>query len=223
MTSRRVAIYGGTFDPVHNGHLEVARGVLKLFELDQIIFVPACVPPHKRNAKLTSPFHRFAMLALATEMDQHLLVSTVELDAPDRPYAVDTVERMRAEVGVESELFFLVGADSWLEIKTWRDWQRLLTLCNFIVMARPGYELTGEVIGDMPVPVLNVLGQGCRQWDMMKMPNASPHVYLTDAVQLNISAVQIRAALKAGDIAGAAEMLPAPVAAYIEKHRLYID
>lgn len=220
---RRVAIYGGTFDPVHNGHLEVARQVLRLFELDELVFVPACVPPHKRNAKLMSPFHRFAMLALATEMDQGLLVSTIELDAPDRPYAVDTVERMRAQVGEQTELFFLVGADSWLEIKTWRDWQRLLRLCNFIVMTRPGYELTRAAIGDLPIPVLNVLGRGCRQQDMMKMPNQSPHAYLTDEVRMDVSAVQIRTAIKRNDFASVRHMVPPQVAAYIEKHRLYID
>jgi nicotinate-nucleotide adenylyltransferase len=223
MMSRRVAIYGGTFDPVHNGHVEVARRVLKLFELDEIVFVPACVPPHKRNANITSPFHRFAMLALATEMDQGLLVSTIELDAPDRPYAVDTVERMRAELGDQTELFFLVGADSWLEIKTWREWRRLLTLCNFIVMTRPGYELTQEAIAGMPIPVLNVMGRDCPKQDMMKMRNESPHAYLTDAVQSDICAVRIRAAIKRNDFAGVMHMLPAQVAAYIEKHRLYID
>src|SRR2546425_9991297 len=116
MVRRRAAIYGGTFDPVHNGHVEVARRVLKLFELDEVIFVPACVPPHKRNANITSAFHRFAMLALATEADQQLLVSTLELDAPERPYAVDTVARMKVE---GERLFFLVGADSWAEITTW--------------------------------------------------------------------------------------------------------
>ena len=223
MKSRRAGVYGGTFDPVHNGHIEVARRVLKLFELDEIVFVPACVPPHKRNAKLTSPFHRFAMLALATEMDRDLLVSTIELDAPDRPYAVDTVERMRAQVGEQTEMFFLVGADSWLEIKTWRDWQRLLSLCNFIVMTRPGYELTQEAIADLPIPVLNVLGKSSRPQDTMKMPNKSPHAYFTDAVRLDVSAVQIRTAIKSNDFASVRHMVPPQVAAYIEKHRLYKD
>src|SRR5205823_8048257 len=124
---RRVAIYGGTFDPVHNGHVEVARQALKLFELDEVIFVPACVPPHKRNVNLTSAFHRFAMLALATEADQRLLVSTTELDAPEQPYAVETVERMLCALSDETELFFVMGADSWLEIKSWHQWRRLLS------------------------------------------------------------------------------------------------
>src|SRR4030095_13536256 len=95
MALRRVAIYGGTFDPVHNGHLEVARRVQQLFEIDEVIFVAACVPPHKRNANITSAFHRSAMLALATEEDQKLRVSTIELDAPELPYAVETVARMK--------------------------------------------------------------------------------------------------------------------------------
>src|ERR1044072_7380419 len=153
MARRRVGIYGGTFDPVHNGHLEVARGVLDLFELDEVIFVPACVPPHKRNASITSAFHRFAMVALATEADQRLLVSTVELDAPDRPYAVDTVERMRETFGEQTVLFFIIGADSWLEITTWKDWQRLLTLCHLIVVSRPGFDLANYDREKIPVPV----------------------------------------------------------------------
>ena len=222
MASRRVAIYGGTFDPVHNGHLEVARRVLQDFSLDEVVFVPACVPPHKRNASITSAYHRFAMLALATEMDQRLLVSTAELDAPDRPYAVDTVERMRSKLGAETELFFLVGADSWLEIKSWYEWKRLLTLCNFIVMTRPGYELKKAAVAEMPIPIVNCYGVGCRQWGNMRSANEKPQAFLTDAVNSDVSAIRVRAAVKAGDLV-VKSMVPPPVAAYIEKHRLYKD
>src|SRR2546423_14681941 len=155
MALRRVAIYGGTFDPVHNGHIEVARRVLELFRLDEGVCVPACVPPHKRNANVTSVFHRFAMLALATEADQRLLVSTIELDAPEQPYAVETVERMRNALGAETELFFLMGADSWLEIRSWHQWKRLVSMCNFIVVTRPGNELDAVVHVAMPVSVIN--------------------------------------------------------------------
>src|SRR5215813_11505624 len=144
MRPGRAAIYGGTFDPVHNGHLKVARGVQKLFELDEVILIPACVPPHKRGAGITSAFHRFAMLALATEHDKRLTVSTAELDQPDRPYAVDTVARMQEKLGSDCRLFFVMGADSWSEITTWREWQRLLTMCDHIVVTRPGYELPAD-------------------------------------------------------------------------------
>src|SRR6266542_409860 len=145
MALRRAAIYGGSFDPVHNGHIEVARRVLELFELDEVIFVPACMPPHKRNAGITSAFHRFAMLALATEHDEGLRISTIELDAPERPYAVETVAGVQNQIGSTGRLFFMMGADSWSEITTWHEWQRLLKMCDLIVVTRPGYELSESV------------------------------------------------------------------------------
>lgn len=221
MALRRVAIYGGTFDPVHNGHIEVARRVLQLFKLDEVIFVPACVPPHKRNANVTSVFHRFAMLALATEADQRLLVSTIELDAPEQPYAVETVERMSKALGPETELFFLMGADSWLEIRSWHQWQRLLSLCNFIVVTRPGYEIESGSHIDMPINVVNNFGRGCRQLINASSHNETPHAYLTDAVQSEVSATRIRAAVQSHDTAALQTMVPIAVADYIEKYGLY--
>src|SRR5258708_31143084 len=119
MALRRAAIYGGTFDPVHNGHIEVAGRILELFELDEVIFVPACVPPHKRGAGITSAFHRFAMLALATQHDARLRLSTIELEAPDRPYAVDTVERMQSAIGSSRRVFLLVCAGSLAGMTSW--------------------------------------------------------------------------------------------------------
>jgi len=221
MLLRRVAIYGGTFDPVHNGHLEVARRVLELFELDEVIFVPACVPPHKRNANITSAFHRFAMLALATEMDQRLLVSTIELDAPAQPYAVETVERMRNALDPETELFFLMGADSWLEISSWHEWHRLLELCHFIVVTRPGFDLRKVDHSKMPTPIVDVLGRERRQLTTMHDRTEEPHILLTDAAMVDISATKIRAAAQSDDSAALKTMVPPRVADYIEKYGLY--
>jgi cytidyltransferase-like protein len=107
----RVALYGGTFDPVHDGHLAVARGLSGLFGFGQVLFIPAHHAPHKRGTPPTSPWHRHAMLALATQGEPAFRVSTVELDAPGRPYTVETVARLRAESGGR-RLFFLMGADS---------------------------------------------------------------------------------------------------------------
>jgi nicotinate-nucleotide adenylyltransferase len=221
MALRRVAIYGGTFDPVHNGHLEVARRVLELFELDDVVFVPACVPPHKRNANITSAFHRFAMLALATETDQSLQVSTIELDSPGEPYAVETVERIRRTLGDQTELFFLMGADSWLEITSWHEWQRLLRMCHFIVVTRPGFEIEGVDYSNMSIPVLNVLGDDCRDWPNMKSEMKSPHVLLSNAANVDVSATIIRAAARVHDLDKLKSMVPPAVANYIEKYNLY--
>lgn len=213
MGLRRIGIYGGTFDPVHNGHVEVARNVLELFELDELIFVPACVPPHKRNTKLTSAFHRFAMVALATEADQRLLISTIELDAPDRPYAVDTVARLQDS---ERRLFFIIGADSWSEITTWRDWQRLVQMCDLIVVTRPGYVIEPKVDSFADV----------RGWEKAKVlelivDDTTPRVFVTDIAMIDVAATEIRAAARADDFDELKRMVPPAVAGYIEKHGLY--
>src|SRR6185369_13715853 len=186
MGMRRVGIYGGTFDPVHNGHLEVARRVLELFELDEVIFVPACVPPHKRNVKLTSAFHRFAMVALALSADHRLLVSTIELDAPDRPYAVDTVAGMQNET---RRLFFIVGADSWSEITTWHEWRRLVEMCDLIVVTRPGYAVEAKVDN-----FVDARGLGRDEIFEMVERQTNPRVFLTDIAMIDVAATEIRGA-----------------------------
>jgi nicotinate-nucleotide adenylyltransferase len=218
MGAKRAAIYGGTFDPVHNGHLKVARCVQKLFGLDEVVLIPACVPPHKRDAGITSAFHRFAMLALATEGDANVSVSTAELDQPDRPYAVDTVARMQQELGRDCRLFFVMGADSWSEITTWREWQRLLTMCDHIVVTRPGYELPADRVRGS---VIDVRGQDAAAIPAVVDQSQSPQVFVTDAVFENVSATAIRAAARNGRRSELTTMVPPEVANYIEKYELY--
>jgi len=215
MALRRIGIYGGTFDPVHNGHIEVAHGVQQLFELDQVIFVPACVPPHKRNAKITSAFHRFAMLALATGQDQNLHISTLELDAPELPYAVETVERMKTD---SARLFFMIGADSWAEIPSWHEWRRLLQMCDLIVITRPGYE-----IDRTPARAADLIDLRNRDRGAVSeaLEAKQPRVFLTNVAMIDISATRIRASARANDGAALRAMVPAAVAEYIEKYDLY--
>lgn len=220
MARRRAAIYGGTFDPVHSGHLEVAGRVLELFDLDEVIFVPACVPPHKRGAGITSAFHRFAMLALATGHDQRLRLSTVELDAPERPYAVDTVERMQQAVGSSHRLFFLIGADSWAEITAWYDWQRLLKMCDLIVVTRPGYDMERSEPPDVAT-IVDVRGMSSREISERLSADTGPRVFLTDAAMVDVSATRIRAEAQSGQMKELRANVPAEVASYIEKYELY--
>jgi nicotinate-nucleotide adenylyltransferase len=217
MGAKRAAIYGGTFDPVHNGHLKVARGVQKLFGLDEVILMPAYVPPHKRGAGITSAFHRFAMLALATEHDEGLTISTAELDQPDRPYAVDTVAYMQETLGSDCRLFFVMGADSWSEITTWREWRRLLTMCDHLVVTRPGYELPTD---DVRGKVVDVRGKNNVAIQAIVEASQSPQVFVTDTVFEDVSATAIRAAAKNGQ-AELTNMVPREVAHYIEKYELY--
>ena len=217
MPLRRVAIYGGSFDPVHKGHVEVARGVLQLFELDEVLFVPACVPPHKSG--VSSAFHRFAMLALATQEHARLRLSTIELDEPNRPYAVDTIERLQSEIGSNSRVFFLIGADSWSEITTWHEWRRLLKMCDLVVVTRPGYELSGNA----PEVARVVDGRGMSQPQISELlgSDSGPRVFLTDVAMVDVSATAIRAAARSAEMERLREMVPAPVASYIQKYELY--
>ena len=194
---KRIALYGGTFDPVHVGHLEIARRVSEIFEIDRVIFIPAQMAPHKIGRPVTEPIHRHAMLALATQDDPRLVVSTFELDDPDRRYTVDTVEHFQRELN-SAELFFIMGADSWSEITTWREWERLLTMTNHIVVTRPGYESSKAHVG----------AYGSR-------------VHFTDAVMNDVSATNIRRLASEGRYEELVNLLPGPVLQYVKKYQIY--
>ena len=195
---KRIALYGGTFDPVHSGHLEIARKVSTVFEIEKVIFMPAQVAPHKVGRPVTEPLHRYAMLALATQDDPRLVVSTFELDEPNRRYTVDTIEHFQRVLNDSTELFFIMGADSWSEITTWREWERLLTMTNHIVVSRPGFELTKDHVG--------------------------PHgdrIFFTDVVMNDVSATNIRRLASEGRTDELVNLLPGPVLEYIRKYRIY--
>lgn len=227
---KRIALYGGTFDPVHAGHLAVAEKILKLFALDEVVFVPAHVAPHKREREVSPPLQRYAMLALATQHEPRFLISTIELDAPEKPYTVDTLARMREKFGEGARLFFVMGADSWEEIETWREWRRVLALTDHIVMARPGHELdsahlpaevTARIVDTRGVSESDVANLLCGD----KAPDGMSKIYLTDAATVDLSATAIRRAVREEGAAAAnlGEMLPPSVADYIKKYSLYKD
>jgi len=216
---KRIAIYGGTFDPVHAGHLEIARRVLQLFEIDEFLFVPAWVAPHKLNRDVSQALHRYAMLALATKADPRLYVSTFELDVPGRQYTVDTLADMRARFGESANLFFVMGADSWAEITTWREWRRLLTLANLIVVTRPGHEISTEQVGaEVARSVVDLRGDSDGKDGGA---SDSRRIFLTDAVMLDVSASEIRRAARENESEKLDRLVPPEVAEYIRKYRLY--
>lgn len=221
MEQLRLALYGGTFDPVHNGHLAVAKAVCRLFALDEFWFIPAYIAPHKRAVPSASPFHRFAMLALATQPEARFRLSTVELEAPERPYTIDTLTRLRAKYDDSARLFFVMGADSWLEIETWRDWQRVLETVDHIVVARPGYELrTDHVLAKVGARIVDLRGRGAAEVQQALGANREKGIFLTDIVQEDVSATEVRRVVREAPEA-LDELVPKPVADYIRKHKLY--
>ena len=230
MAQRRVAIYGGSFDPVHDGHLALARELVGLFGFGELHFVPAHHAPHKRTSRPTSAWHRFAMLALATQGDAALRVSSVELDAPERPYTVETISRLRAELGDDGvRLFFVMGADSWAEITTWREWERLLSMADTVVVTRPGYELSlGHVTEEIRRRMRDVRGASRVEIERAVGEDAGPSIFFSDAVKLAVSSTDVRGAARelsktSGAVAAGSLPVPAAVAGYIEKYRLYTD
>ena len=214
---KRIALYGGTFDPVHLGHLAVARRVSQIFEIDELLFVPAWIAPHKRLREVTPALHRYAMLVLATQGDPGLRISRFELEAPHRSYTVETLAHFESEFGSGAELFFVMGADSWSEIQTWKDWERLLTMTNHIVMTRPGYELQlAGMSQDVQARLVDM-----RRSSRKEAAAPGKHIFFSDAVQLDISATDIRDAAGADRFDQLLKLVPEPVANYIIKYELY--
>ena len=219
---KRIALYGGTFDPVHIGHMAVAQGLLQLFALDEVLFIPAHVAPHKRAVAVTPPLHRYAMLALATQATAALRISAVELEAPERPYTVETLARLQNELGQEARLFFVMGADSWAEITTWRDWQRVLLMSDHIVVTRPGYDLSAdEVTPEIRERIVDLRCMEPAEIARLLEESGGPKIYVTDAVFLDVSATGIRKLIREGPSDEWRALVPPPVADYIRKYRLY--
>jgi nicotinate-nucleotide adenylyltransferase len=212
----RIAFYGGSFDPVHNGHLTIARKLGEVFQLEEFVFIPAFHAPHKKKKRVSSGFHRYAMLALATANIEKIKVSTIELDSPERPYSIETLSKLKSELEETHEIFFVIGADSWQEITTWRDWENLLKLVNFIVVTRPNYEISfSHVSEEIGKRIIDLRNNG----EFTANEN-DPRIYITDCVQLDISATKIRSLIVEKSKVWQ-KFVPEEAAKYIEKYELY--
>jgi nicotinate-nucleotide adenylyltransferase len=219
---RRVALYGGTFDPIHLGHLEVARRLQELFALAEVLFIPAYVPPHKRKLNVSRALHRYTMLALATQHDERLRVSTIELDAPEQPYTVETLGRIGAAFGEATDVFFVMGADSWAEITTWHQWERVLNASHHIVVTRPGYEIATTHVGaDVRDRIIDLRGLEQRELSARLQDSGEARIYFTDAVNADVSATKIRELAANANREQLSTLVPPPVADYILKYELY--
>ena len=213
---KKIAFYGGTFDPVHCGHITVARRLIEIFSLDEFVFLPAYHAPHKSERKPTSAYHRFAMLALATLGQLRITVSTLELEHGDKRYTVDTLPEILAKFP-DDEIYFVMGADSWADIRTWRDWERVLLMTNHIVVTRPGYTISVDHVTDAVRERIVDLRDGAE----VKHSRRDATIYITDAVKMDVSATGIRDDIREDDRLDREDDVPEEVAKYIEKYELY--
>jgi len=203
----RIAILGGTFDPIHNGHLAAAQSVAETFQVDEVHFVPAFSPPHKQSSGITSPFHRFAMVALATLSIERFRTSTIEVDALERRYTVETLETMK-KAYPDSEFLFIIGTDMYQEIETWKNFRRLFELAHLVIVNRPGFPFREDVA---PFQILN-------EKQKVTLPRNTSVFYLP-FVQQPISSTEIRGDCRKG--AEVRQWLPPLVWSYIERNKLY--
>jgi len=142
---QRIGLFGGTFDPVHNGHLAVADRVQQAFQLDKIWFIPAPSPPHKKEGHDTRQLSSFAdravMLELALAGRKNVILSRIETELPAPSYTIQTLKEIRLRLGREATLFFIIGVDAFMEIATWKSYRQLPALASFVVISRPAYQL----------------------------------------------------------------------------------
>ena len=219
LKERRIGAYGGTFDPIHTGHIEIARALAANFEMDRLLLIPAARPPHKHADSISDVYHRYAMAVLATIDDPRIMVSTIEMEAPERPYTFETVERLKAAYGTQVRLFLIIGADSFEEIHAWREPARLFDETDIIVTARPGCEIRASSLpAGCRSKILDLRGRKSVIEDA-EGEDSRRSVYLTDYVKMEISSTEVRHRIREGcTIDG---LVPSEVVGYIEKYEIY--
>jgi len=190
-------IMGGTFDPIHLGHLVTAEEVRDYFQLDEVVFVPSARPPHKIGQEITNPEHRYLMVVLATITNPFFRVSRIELERVGPSYAVDTLRFFRELWGSGSEIYFITGADAFAQISSWNNPEELFRLCTFVAATRPGYKMVG-------------MEEKYRQ-----------RVKMIEVSALAISSSEIRRRVKKGE--SVKYLVPEAVENYVKKTGLYIN
>jgi len=198
-----VGLMGGTFDPIHMGHLVTAEEARQQFDLNYVVFVPTGMPPHKDGEQVTLPEHRYLMTTLAVMSNPSFYVSSVEMDSEGPAYTIDTVRHFSFGEKEIPELFFITGADAILDIFTWKDYEELLRLCTFIAVSRPGYSLE---------KFRETLDKHC--------PGMKHKVHLLEIPALAVSSTFIRERVALGKTIK--YLTPEPVEQYIKKHGLYV-
>lgn len=196
-----IGVLGGTFDPVHNGHLTVAEVVRKRLNLAEVIFVPAGQPWLKADKPITPAKHRLQMLRLSLAGKPYFKISTLEIERAGPSYTIDTIIELRSKINARDELFFILGQDNLAQLPQWREPSRLIQLCYLVAVSRPG----------PPRPNLKILEAS--------LPGISQRVMLMDEPQVNISASEIRDRVARG--LSIRHLVSEPVNRYIKENRLY--
>lgn len=223
----RRGLIGGTFNPIHLGHLISAVEIIDLFALEQVLIIPCALPPHKKHSELIAPHYRLAMASLATASNDKLVVSSIEVERGGESYTIDTIKALKQGGGEELQLYFIVGVDVFADLASWKEVDNLLTSSHFVVTNRPGYDeskllerLKREVTSRYPQIRFNLKdedgGEPIREISVEGSPYS---IFLTHIPSLEISSTEIRRRVAQGR---PIKYLVTPeVEDYIMQHKLY--
>jgi len=216
-----VGLLGGTFNPIHNGHVAIARQAREVLALDRVVLIPTGDPPHKPHENLAAAKDRFEMVRLAIASDRSLSISDVEVRRSGKSYTIDTIRLLQQEYGPDARLFFLIGLDAFLEFPTWRDPATLLTLCSFVVLSRPG--LSFQALSGFPlipsIPHASLVELDAGRSVRLDVPVGAQSLICLRLPPNSVSASDIRARIAQG--APTAKLLPPVVESYILQHHIY--
>ena len=218
----RLGLLGGSFNPIHHGHLGIARRAYEELGLSQVLFVPTGDPPHKRDGTLAPAQDRYEMVRLAIAQDPCFRISPIEIERKGKSYSFDTVQALQEQYGAGTDLYFLIGLDAFLDFATWKEPHALLMACHFVVISRPGQSFRS--LQTLPMlPLLDPLGlaeldEGKRNRLDIALPS-SPGIVCLSLPPCSISASDIRERIRNG--MSLANLLPVPVESYILRRQLY--
>ena len=212
----RVGLLGGTFDPVHNGHLAIAAHARKQCRLDAVVFIPAANPPHKKPQAITAWHHRRRMLDLACGGGSGYYVTSLEAERRGLSYSVDTLHALKDYFPSETELFFIIGSDSFVDLPTWKEPERLMEFANLVVVSRWSQDATAmENILSRFFPAYRAVDAE----NIYRRGKYHGAIILLDMAPVAISATGVRESVRQEK--SIRELVPAAVAAYIEENGLY--
>lgn len=217
----KLGLLGGSFNPVHHGHLAIARQTREVLGLDQILFIPTNHPPHKPNGSLAPAQDRYEMVRLAIASDPSLAISDVEIRRPGKSYSIDTIRLLQQEHGARTQLFFLIGLDAFLDFPSWREPLTLLELCPFVVLSRPG--LSFRSLSTMallpPIPQASLADLNAGRISQLKVSLGTQRLTCLQLPPCAVSASDVRSRIRRG--LPVANLLPPLVESYILQHHLY--
>jgi len=219
---RQIGLFGGSFNPIHNGHLAIVRQAHKILALDRTLFIPTGDPPHKRDEALAPAQDRYEMVRLAIAGTPGFELSDIEISRKGKSYSIDTVRELQRRYGPSTRLIFLIGLDAFLDLPNWREPDALLATCSFVVISRPGQSFTALMaLPFLPNPTAEQLAPlDARAVTRLDLPLPSGQTIICLSLPPSpISASDIRQRIRRGTTL--ANLLPPPIESYILEKKLY--